>query len=250
LKKNTKNNYASVTLKKNPYTGIIRCAECNSPMYSVGGGSTSYRPGYNCSSYMSHGIKNQQKSDRRKLKYSNLGCTGSHYVAEEDLDKLVKHYISKVKDNLSSTLASLDVVKSEQAALRDREQVAVLEDKKAQLKEEIKINERQRIRQIAKDESRENEINQIFDELNEELQQEIESLEIKISFLSDQASRKKELKESYEEVISKFDTLLKKKSFEKTDLHPIIKEITVDQDKVVTIHLYSDITELFELAII
>ena len=117
-----------------------------------------------------------------------------------------------------------------------------------ELKNEIKINERQRIRQITKDESREQEINEIFDEMNDQIREEIRALEMKIAYFSEQSAKKKELKQSYEEVIKKFDELLQKTSFIKSDLNTIIREITVDDDKVVTIQLYSDITELFSLA--
>ena len=84
--------------------------------------------------------------------------------------------------------------------------------------------------------------------MKQEIRDEIYALEMRIAYLSDQSAKKKEIKQSYEEVIKKFDELLEKVSFVKTDLNTIIKEITVDEDKVVTIQLYSDITELFALA--
>ena len=109
-------------------------------------------------------------------------------------------------------------------------------------------NEKQRTRQIIKDRSREHDINEMFDEMNQELRNSIKILEMRITYLSEQSAKKKELKQSYEEVIKRFDELLRKPSFLKTDLNTIIREITVDDDKVVTIQLYSDITELFALA--
>lgn len=249
-KKRTRNNYSGKTLKKNPYTGIIKCADCGSPMFAVGGANYKYRAGYNCGNYLRNGIrgKNSHRQKKRKIAYSELGCTGSHYIAEETLNKYVKNFIRRVKESLSYALANLDMEKSEQAAENDRMTVHGLRQKQDELKAEIKVNERQRIRQIAKEEAREKEINGLFDEINEELREEIETLELKIVSLSEQSAKKKELKESYEEVIGKFDELLAKESFVKTDLHSIIKEITVDADRVVTLHLYSDITELFELA--
>lgn len=244
LRKNTKNNYAGVTLKKNPYTGIIKCADCGSRMFAVGG--KQYRAGYNCGNYLRNGIRGKG-TKRRKIEYSELGCTGSHYIAEEDLDKLVKIYIRKVKERLTDSLATLDITKSEQAAEKDRISSETLSAQKEALKNEIKANEKQRIRQLLKDESRETEINRIFDELNDEVQQQIDALELKIAFLSEKSTKRKELKDSYQETIRRFDALLEKTSFEKTDLHPIIREITVDADKIVTIQLFSDITDLFEL---
>lgn len=249
FKRNTKNNYSGVSLKKNPYTGIIKCADCGSPMFAIGGAGYSYRAGYNCGNYLKHGVNGKtNRSKERKVDYKGLGCNGSHYIAEEDLDKLVKTYITKVKESLSETLASLDVEKSRIAAEKDNLSAKQLKEKQDELKAQIKVNERQRVRQIMRDESRELEINEMFDELNEELQQEIESLELKIIYLSEQSSKRRELKESYKEIISRFDSLIEKPSFDKTDLRPIIKEVTVDLDKVVTIHLFSDITDLFELA--
>lgn len=249
LKRNSKNYYSGVTLKKNPYTGIIRCADCGSPMFAVGGDKYGYRAGYNCGNYLRNGIDGKTpRSKKRKVDYTSLGCNGSHYVAEEDLNRAVKNYIQVVKDNLADALASLDVVKSEKEIEKYKLSAAEYRRKQEELKAEIKANEKQRVRQILKDESREDEVNQLFDELNEDLQKEIEVLEIKIAFLSEQSLKRKELKESYRNIINRFDKLLQKPSFEKTDLNQIIKEISVDSDKIVTIHLFSDITDLFDLA--
>ena len=247
-RKSTRNNYSGSSLYKNPYTGIIKCADCGSPMFAVGG--KTYRRGYSCGNYLKNGIKgqNENRKRKRKLEYTELGCTASHYIAEETLDQYVKTFIAKVKDKLSEALAGLDVEKSIQSAQADRESIFELRKQVDELKTEMKMNERQRIRQIAKDESREHEINEIFDEMKQEIRDEIYALEMRIAYLSDQSAKKKEIKQSYEEVIKKFDELLEKVSFVKTDLNTIIKEITVDEDKVVTIQLYSDITELFALA--
>lgn len=239
-----------VTLKKNPYTGLIKCADCGSPMFAVGGPNYKYRAGYNCGNYLKNGINGgeSKRSKQRKIDYNNLGCNGSHYIAEEELDKLVKNYIRKVKISLTDTLAKMDIAKSKLTAEKYSLSAKKLKDKQDELKAEIKLNERQRVRQILKDESKEEEINKIFDDLNEDIAQEIEALENKIAFLSEQSSKRKEIKESYQEIISRFDALLEKESFEKTDLNRIIKEITVDSDRVVTIRLYSDITDLFDIA--
>ena len=247
-RKSTRNNYSGTSLYKNPYTGIVKCADCGSPMFAVGG--KTYRRGYSCGNYLKNGIKgqNENRKRKRKLEYTELGCTASHYIAEETLDQYVKTFIAKVKDKLSEALAGLDVEKSIQSAQADRESIFELRKQVDELKTEMKMNERQRIRQIAKDESREHEINEIFDEMKQEIGDEIYALEMRIAYLSDQSAKKKEIKQSYEEVIKKFDELLEKVSFVKTDLNTIIKEITVDEDKVVTIQLYSDITELFALA--
>lgn len=245
-KKNTRNNYSGKTLKKNPYTGILKCADCGSPMFAVGG--VTYRAGYNCGNYLKNGIiGHNDHRKKRKIGYFNLGCTGSHYIAEEDLDKFVRIYIYKLKDKLADSLAGLDVKKSQMAAEKDKMTIQDLTEKISDLNLELKANEKQRVRQIVKDEVRESEINALFDEMNEEIYNEIDNLKVKIEFLSAQSSKKKELKQSYQDVIDQFDDLLRKISFTKSDLRPIIREMTVDSDKVVTIQLYSDITELFEL---
>ncbi len=247
-RKSTRHNYSGTSLHKNPYTGIIRCADCGSPMFAVGG--TKYRRGYNCGNYLKNGIKGQNENRKRKRKsdYTDLGCTASHYIAEEVLDDCVKTYITKVRDRLSKTLAELDVEKSQQAAQADRESVYQLQQEITELRNEISQYERQRVRQIARDEAHEQEINQRFDTLVDEVQAEIHKLELKVAYLSEQSAKKKELKQSYEEVILQFGKLLKKDGFEKTDLNTIIEEISVDDEKVVVIKLYSDITELFDLA--
>lgn len=247
-KKSTRHNYSGKSLNINPYVGIIRCGDCGSPMYAVGG--KKYPRGYNCGNYLKNGIRdyNSPHRKRRKAEYSGLGCNASHYIAEATLNADVKELLAKVRDNLSETLAGLDVEKSQQAAQADQLTVKDLKEQAEELRAEIKINEQQRVRQIVRNEAREAEINEMFDEMNEVLYEQIRALELKITYLSEQSYKKKELKQSYEEVIAKFDNLQQKEQFTKTDLDTIIRQITVDSDKMITIELFSDIKELFELA--
>ena len=247
-RKSTRNNYSGTSLYKNPYTGIVKCADCGSPMFAVGG--KKYRRGYNCGNYLKNGIKGQNENRKRKRKseYTDLGCTASHFIAEETLDQYVKTFIARVKEKLSEALAGLDVEKSIESANADRMTIRDLEKEKEGIEAQLDILAEQRIEQIAKKPNRKEQIARRYDELEEKLEAQIENIDLRITYLSDQSAKKKELKQSYEEVIKRFDELLQKPSFLKTDLNTIIREITVDDDKVVTIQLYSDITELFALA--
>jgi DNA repair exonuclease SbcCD ATPase subunit len=217
-------------------------------MFAVGG--KKYRRGYNCGNYLKNGIKGQNENRKRKRKseYTDLGCTASHFIAEETLDQYVKTFIARVKEKLSEALAGLDVEKSIESANADRMTIRDLEKEKEGIEAQLDILAEQRIEQIAKKPNRKEQIARRYDELEEKLEAQIENIDLRITYLSDQSAKKKELKQSYEEVIKRFDELLQKPSFLKTDLNTIIREITVDDDKVVTIQLYSDITELFALA--
>lgn len=247
FKKSSKMFYSDETLNKNPYTGTLVCGDCNSPMFAVGG--KRYRRGYNCGRYLRHGISKtpDETSTRRKVNYTALGCTGSHFIAEETLNNYVKNYIIVVKDKLAKSLAELDVEKSKASAKQDEARLLDLQSEMDDLKAEIRINERQRSRQIAKDESKEAEINQLFDEMNDQIRSEINAIERKIIYYSDQVELKKELRSTFESVIEKFNALIEKQSYTKSDINGIIEKIVVDSDKTVTIYLHSDITDLFNI---
>ena len=68
-----------------------------------------------------------------------------------------------------------------------------------------------------------------------------------MKYLSNQAQKKAEMKKNIKSIITIFDQILKKENFTKQDISLIIEKIFMDSDKILTIQLKSDISELINM---
>ena len=167
--KRSRSNYRGVKVNDNVYSGFLRCGDCGSPMFAMSRGDLS--PAYTCGTYHRRGRK---------------GCT-SHHIRVDKLDELLKGYVRKLADNSASMLAQLnEELKRENDQVVETEQSAdhlaeVLDD----LKEELKATKRQRIRDIMKHPENEASLNELYDEMETELQRKIDGLNHQIDLLSD-----------------------------------------------------------------
>ena len=142
----------------------------------------------------------KEKIFQAKEKFLQLKSEHEHFINEKNKQ------INEVENRLKQKENSLNQQNSE-LGRKNKEADAIRENLKAQVEIATKKSEEYEklrldaIRQIAKDESREHEINEIFDEMKQEIRDEIYALEMRIAYLSDQSAKKKEIKQSYEEVI-------------------------------------------------
>ncbi len=222
-------HYRGVRKYPIPYSGFLYCADCKSPMFSIS--QPNRPPAYICGTYHKRGLK---------------GCT-SHHIHEAVLDRAIKDYITAVREHLKDALIHLDMEKSQKQAEKTKETVGGLEKKLVEIKAQLKETNKQRIRQITLKPENEETINETFDEIIKDFEDDRKHMEEKIKYLSDEAGKKAELKESIAKVLDTFDYLLEKEKFTKEDIGFIVEKITVDQEKVVTVELKSDIDELFEM---
>lgn len=225
--KRSKTHYKGVRKYQNTYSGFLFCADCNSPMFSI---SNPNRPaGYICSSYHKHGLN---------------GCT-SHHIHEESIAKNIKLYISIIRNNLQDAILYIDVKKSKAQADEATYAIKNIQQKIEQIKLELKESSKQRLKQLVKNPDNEEIINENFDELEQDYLSEINGLEGRCRYLSTEAQKKSEMKKNINSVLNVFDALLAKDNFSKQDIALIIERINVDNDKIITIELKSDIAELF-----
>lgn len=225
--KRTRSNYRGIKKYDNAYSGFLVCGDCGAPMFSMS--RPDLAPAYTCGTYHRRG---------------RAGCT-SHHIRVDKLDELMRLYIRRVMngsaamiEQLNADLAQEDnqVVETEQSA----DNLAELLD---ELTEELKVTKRQRIREIMKRPENEASIEELYEEMETELQGKIDGLKHQIDLLSDRRNTIIEANRTAKTALEVFDDLLHKPKMERNDLELMIEKIDVFEDHL-EVHLQADIDEL------
>ena len=216
MESRSRNNYRGVKINDNIYSGLLKCGDCGSPMFATGGQSR--KSAYTCGTYHRRGLK---------------GCT-SHHIRVDKLDEVVKLYVEKVMQNSAAMIDQLNAdLEHENENIEETEQTAeniakVLVD----LNEELKVTKRMRIREIMKNPDREAEIDEMYDELESDLQRKIDGLNHQLDMLSDKRNTIIRVNRVAKTAIDIFSDILTKEKLERNDLELIIEAIYVFEDHI------------------
>lgn len=225
--KRTRSNYRGIKKYDNAYSGFLVCGDCGAPMFSMS--RLDLAPAYTCGTYHRRG---------------RAGCT-SHHIRVDKLDELMRLYIRRVMNGSAAMIEQLNadlaqennqVVETEQSA----DNLAELLD---ELTEELKVTKRQRIREIMKHPENEASIEELYEEMETELQGKIDGLKHQIDLLSDRRNTIIEANRTAKTALEVFDDLLHKPKMERNDLELMIEKIDVFEDHL-EVHLQADIDEL------
>lgn len=225
--KRTRSNYRGIKKYDNAYSGFLVCGDCGAPMFSMS--RPDLAPAYTCGTYHRRG---------------RAGCT-SHHIRVDKLDELMRLYIRRVMNGSAAMIEQLNadlaqennqVVETEQSA----DNLAELLD---ELTEELKVTKRQRIREIMKHPENEASIEELYEEMETELQSKIDGLKHQIDLLSDRRNTIIEANRTAKTALEVFDDLLHKPKMERNDLELMIEKIDVFEDHL-EVHLQADIDEL------
>ena len=216
MESRSRNNYRGVKINDNVYSGLLKCGDCGSPMFATGGQSR--KSAYTCGTYHRRGLK---------------GCT-SHHIRVDKLDEVVKLYIEKVMQNSAAMIDQLNAdLEHENENIEETEHTAeniakVLVD----LNEELKVTKRMRIREIMKNPDREADIDEMYDELESDLQRKIDGLNHQLDMLSDKRNTIIRVNRVAKTAIDIFSDILTKEKLERNDLELIIEAIYVFEDHI------------------
>ena len=223
----SRSDYRGVKKYENTYSGFLVCGDCGSPMFSMS--RPDLRDAYRCGTYHRRGLK---------------GCT-SHYIRVETLDSLLKDYLRKVRETSADMIEKLqDDVKSQDEDLEAKETAAEnMEAVLEELQEELRITKRQRVRDLAKRPQNEDIINRTYDEMEEDIESRVASLEKQIQLTKDKENTIIRVNRAAKTAIEVFDEILEKDRLDPKDLHLIIDKIYVYEDHV-EIRLKADIDSI------
>ena len=225
--KRSTSHYRGVKKNDNFYSGFLTCGDCGSPMFAMS--RSDLQPAYTCGTYHRRGKK---------------GCS-SHHIRVDKLDELLKIYVRKVMDSSASMLDRLNAdLASETDDISETEVTADnLAKLQNELKEELKVTKRQRIRDIMKHPEQEKLLEETYDEMEADLQRKIDGLENQIQLLSDKRNTIIQVNRTAKTAIDVFRDILEKDKLDRTDLELIISRIYVFEDHL-ELHLQSDIDTL------
>ena len=225
--KRSTSHYRGVKKNDNFYSGFLTCGDCGSPMFAMS--RSDLQPAYTCGTYHRRG---------------RVGCS-SHHIRVDKLDELLKIYVQKVMDSSSAMLDRLNAdLASETDDIAETEisadNLAKLQD---ELKEELKVTKRQRIRDIMKHPDQEAALDATYDEMEEDLLRKIDGIGKQIQMLSDKRNTIIQVNRVAKTAIDVFKDILEKEKLDRTDLELIISRIYVFEDHL-ELHLQSDIDAL------
>ncbi len=232
MKLRSNSNYRGVKKYDNVYTGHLFCGDCGSPMFSLS--RSDLAPAYTCGTYHKRGLK---------------GCT-SHHTRVDMLDRLLKEFVQKVKDNSEEMLDQLQssIDKEQKETSSSKNVVEVLLQRIEDTKTEIKLLNRQRINDIKKHPEREDMFAEIYDEQIDDLTMQIEGFKKQIQISTDKHNAIIQMNRTAKTVIEVFDAIINKKSLTKVDVDFIIDRIDVYTDHI-DIRLKSDIDTLLRTGV-
>ena len=243
LKARTKSNYRGVKKYDTTYSGFLFCGDCGSPMFSMS--RPDLAPAYTCGSYHKHGTKKEVG-----------GCT-SHHTRIDVLDTMLKKYVERVMANSQHMIVELEKgIKDEpQTMAASKSTLETLELELARAREEYKSNTRRRNREISKAEDMIDDpaklarkialIDETYDELEEELETKITSLEKQVEFATERRNMTIQVNRIAKTALDIFREILEKDKLDKGDLALVVDRITVFDDRI-EIKLKADIAMLLE----
>lgn len=216
MESRSRNNYRGVKINDNVYSGLLKCGDCGSPMFATGGQSR--KSAYTCGTYHRRGLK---------------GCT-SHHIRVDKLDEVVKLYVEKIMQNSAAMIDQLNAdLEHENENIEETEQTAEnIAQVLVELNEELKVTKRMRIREIMKNPDREADIDEMYDELESDLQRKIDGLNHQLDMLSDKRNTIIRVNRVAKTAIDIFSDILTKEKLERNDLELIIEAIYVFEDHI------------------
>lgn len=229
LKSRTRSNYRGVRKNNNAYSGFIVCGDCHSPMFAMH--RQTMKPAYICGSYFNHGV---------------ITCT-AHRTHIARLDELLKSYIRRVMDSSADMLDKLsrDIANEKENVSEAEQSAERLINMRDSLKEELKVIERQRIRELMKRPEREDATNAMYDELRDETQKKMDALDGQIDMLLDRRNTIIRTNRAAKTVMEIFNEILEKDGLDRKDVELIVDKIIVYTDHI-EVKLKADIDALLK----
>ena len=231
LRLRSNGNYRGEKKYATDYSGFMFCGDCGSPMFSMSRPDLS--PAYTCGTYHKRGLK---------------GCT-SHHIRVDVLDRLLKEFILRVRDNCKGMIDELQKTIDEQPE-REEQLGATVESIETQLNEakaklKVLYKEKMLIDAGLSDAKSRTKV-ALYDEMEEELLTRIEMLEKQFGDVNNMRNNMITANRKAKTVIEVFDGVLKKEKLDKRDIGLIVEKITVFEDHL-NVRLKSDVDELLSL---
>ena len=160
------------------------------------------------------------------------GCT-SHHTRVDMLDKLLKEYIQKVRDNSQDMIERLQnsIAKEQNESKNSKSVVELIKGQIEDAKAEMKMLTRQQTRDVMRHPDRTEIIEETYTEMIDELTLRIEGLKNQLQLAVDKNNAIVRVNRTAKNVFEIFDNILNKPTLDKNDINLIIDKITVSEDR-------------------
>ncbi len=222
----TKNHYRGQKKYDNFYSGLMVCGDCGSPMFPM---SRKANDAYRCGEYHKRGLK---------------ACT-SHFVKVEMLDSVLKEYLRFIRSTSAEMIERINMsLEDEDSEVKKSEtSIENLEKLIKEAEEERKIHLRQKARAIIKEPDKEEELEELYDEMVQECTDRIEGIRNQIDMISNRCNMVIHVNKVAKTALQIFDDIINKDKLNTNDLLLIIEKIIVFENHI-EIELKSDIDTL------
>lgn len=226
MKSRTRNHYRGQKKYDNFYSGLMVCGDCGSPMFPM---SRKGNDAYRCGEYHKRGLK---------------ACT-SHFVKVEMLDSVLKEYLRFIRNTSAEMIERINMsLENEDSEVKKSESsIENLEKLIKEAEEERRIHLRQKARAIIKEPDKEEELEELYNEMVQECADRIEGLRNQIAMISDKCDTVIRINRIAKTALQIFDDIINKDKLNTNDLLLIIEKIIVFEDHI-EIELKSDIDTL------
>lgn len=231
-RKREKSHYRGTKKYDNDYTGLMKCGDCGAPMFSISNGKR--KPAYYCGAYHNHG---------------RSACT-SHHILVSVLDDLVKAYIVMIKQNADKVIdylnGELDKNRKQMQKDNNRGILDTLKTEEEKAKNELKVTMQQKIRDIIKNPTNREYIEEMYSTMESELNSKLQTLKSQIELEEKNNNNKQNIVQVKKDTLKIFDDILEKEKLDKQDLETIIDCIYIYEDKII-IKLKSNIENILDI---
>lgn len=231
LEMRSRNNYRGEKKYATDYSGFLFCGDCGSPMFSMS--RPDLAPAYTCGTYHRRGRK---------------GCT-SHHIRVDVLDRLLKEFVTLVRDNCSSMICELQEMIDDQPAREEQlgQTLTNIESQLSDAKAKLKaLYKEKMLIDAGLSDAKARTKASLYDEMEEELLGRVEMLERQFGDLNDMRNSMITTNRKAKTVIEVFDDILRKEKLDRRDIGLIVEKITVFEDHL-NVKLRSDVDSLLSL---
>ena len=227
MRKRSRMCYNGIRKYDAPYSGLLFCGDCGSPMFSLS--RPDLAAAYRCGTYHRKGLK---------------GCT-SHHTRVDFLDDILKLYIRRVKENSAHMMKALEAaIRDEKGRIDEGQQTQdMLNSQIESVKGQLRVLTRQKIAELTRKPEQEDMINETYDGLEAEYYARLRGLESQLALMADHRNNVIRLNRMARTALDIFDEILSRESLNRRDIEFIVDRIDVCADHI-DIRLRSDIDTL------
>lgn len=214
-----------VRTRPNIFSGLLVCADCGVKLTSS---SNTMNTRYVCRTYN---------------KYGTDFCK-SHAVLESYLKESLITYLESCQVNLSKVIDNLDVIIDEGMGTKAQTTIGVLKSDIERVENEIKILMESKMREIMKNPSMTEMIDNMYENMLNEKYATLQSMKRQMNDLHNVINKKGEIGHNIQSASNLMDEIIRSKELTKKQVLSLVDKITIYEDGGMDIYLKGDLHEL------